>query len=782
MDLFELLKREFVFLDGAAGTELVRRRGSVPEHPEDLNVDEPGLIEDIHKSYIDAGSDIIYTFTFGANRYKLSGSKYSVNEVIKAACENAGRARKGTDALVALDIGPTGRMMHPNGDMTFEEAYSAFKEMIEAADNYDLIVIETMTDLYEMRAALLAAKEHTDLPVMCSMTFEESMRTFSGTAISSAAVTLEGMGADVMGVNCSLGPDAFKGIIDELSKWTTLPILAKPNAGMPDPVTGEYKVLPHEFAEKTKELIPYGVRLVGGCCGTSPEYIKELRKAFDDEKHQENSPDIPSCVCSSEKIVLIDRPVIAGERINPTGKKEFKEAVRSGDLEYAVNIAIEEENEGADILDVNLGVPGIDEPEVLKKMVLELSGRVRTPLQIDSSDPKALEEALRVYAGKAIINSVNGNKASMDAVLPIAKKYGAAIIALTLDEDGIPKTVEKRVEIAGKIINEAEKYGISRKDIYVDCLTLTVSAEPAGAMMSLDALSRIKKEFGVKTALGISNISFGLPSRSVVNSAFLQMALSRGLDIAIIDPSDELMIRAMDTNALISGIDENCASFIEKYSNREESSGDKKEHDLKYLVENGLSDEFLGRLAKMLEGADPFTIISDTLIPIMDSVGRDFEKGRIFIPQLLISAKTAKSGFDLVNSRILKKDSTDDSAVVVTATVKGDVHDIGKNIAKIVMGNYGLKVIDLGKNVDPSDVLDAVISSGAKVLGLSALMTTTLPGMEETVRLVKEKAPSCRIMVGGAVVTEEYAEKIGADKYVKDAVSSSDFAKSVYSS
>ncbi len=801
MDFYELLKsREFVFLDGGFGTQLAARLDEMPEVPETVNITHPEIVSAIHRSYIDAGSDIVYTCTFGASRYKIARSGYSVSEIVKAAIANARKAAEGTETLVALDIGPVGRMMEPNGDMTFDEAYDMFTEIVEAGKDADLIVCETMTDLYELRAAVLAAKEHSTLPVICTMSFEKSGRTFSGTEASSMALTMSGLGVAALGINCSLGPTDFLPLLETISKWTDLPIIAKANAGLPDPVTGEYSISPEQYADEAVKFIDHGVKLIGGCCGTTPDYIRAIKAAYKSRSYRHQETGSFSAVCSAEKTVLIDRPVIIGERINPTGKKKLKEALRSGDLDYILELALKESEEGARILDVNAGVPQVDEKKVIVDIVKKLQGNVSAPLQIDSGDAEAMEAALRVFAGKAIINSVNGTEASLSAVLPLAAKYGAAVVGLTLDEDGIPKTAEKRIEIAEKILERALSYGIRKEDVYIDCLTLTVSAEPGAAMQTLDALQTVKNKLGLKTVLGVSNISFGLPARSVVNAAFLQMALSRGLDLPIMDPGDPLMIRAMDTNALISGIDTNAKDYISKYTGFDVQAGDSlsskpsasgssgsagteedQDNDLVYLIQNGLEEKTCSTVRNLLEHEDPLDVIAERLIPVMNKTGEDFEKGRIFIPQLLTAAKTAQKAFDVVKDKMSESGQKGGSrGTVIIATVKGDVHDIGKNIAKVVLDNYGYEIIDLGKDVCPEDIVEKTVQTGARLVGLSALMTTTLPNMEQTVKMIKEKAPGCFIMAGGAVVTEEYARMIGADFYVPDAQASVKAAGAVY--
>ncbi len=796
MTFQELLdNREFVILDGGFGTQLSARLDVMPEVPETVNITHPEIVTAIHRSYIDAGSDMIYTCTFGANSYKLAKSGYTVGEIVKAAVSNARKAVEGTDALVALDLGPIGRMMEPNGDMTFDEAYDMFSEVVKAGSGTDLIVVETMTDLYEMRAAVLAAKEQSSLPVICTMTFEKGGRTFSGTEASSMALTMSGLGVSALGINCSLGPSDFIPILDEITKWTDLPIIAKPNAGLPDPVTGEYMIGPSEFAEQASKFADHGAKLIGGCCGTTPEFIRSLKAAYSSKSYQHQPHRSFSAVCTAENTVEIDRPLVIGERINPTGKKALKEAIRIGNYGLILELALKESEEGASILDVNAGVPQVDEKKVIVDIIKKLQGNVVAPLQIDSGDTAAIEAALRIYAGKAIINSVNGNESSLSAILPLAAKYGAAVVGLTLDENGIPKTSEERVRIAEKILDRALSYGVKKEDVYIDCLTLTVSAEPGAAVATLDALQEVKKRLGLKTVLGVSNISFGLPARSVVNSSFLQMALSRGLDLPIMDPGDPLMIRALDTNALITGMDENAASFISKYTDYTENTASlnvgpdkhvvskEESTDLVYLIQNGLEEKACDVVRSMLGHEDPLDVISKRLIPVMDRTGEDFEKGRIFIPQLLTAAKTAQKAFDVVKDKIAESGQEGPSrGIIIIATVKGDVHDIGKNIAKVVLDNYGYEIIDLGKDVGPETIVDKAVETGARLVGLSALMTTTLPNMEKTVKMIKEKAPECYIMAGGAVVTEEYARMIGADFYVPDAQASAKAAGAVYDS
>ena len=804
--------KEFIFMDGATGTMLQQKGTELGKVPEILNITEPELIQSIQRSYIEAGSDIITTCSFGVSEYKVSGCGYTVEELISAAVKNAKKAAEGTGAKVALDIGLLGRLLEPNGNVSFEEAYEMYKRQILAGKGADLILIETMTDLYEAKAAVLAAKENTELPVICTMTFEANHRTFTGTEIRSMALTLEGLGADAIGVNCSLGPAEFEPLIKELSRWTCLPIVSKANAGLPDPATGAYQIEAEEFAELTANLIPYGVKLAGGCCGTSPEFIRALRKAFADKKYCPQNPDIPAAVCTPEKTVVIDRPTVIGERINPTGKKKLKEALKTGDMDYILNQAADQIRDGAEILDVNAGTPGVDEKSVIVNIIKALQGMTDAPLQIDSGDPEVIEAALRIYSGKAIVNSVSGEEKSLSAILPLVKKYGAAVVGLTLDEDGIPKTVEKRLEIAERILNRAQALGIPKRDVYIDCLTLTVSAEQENAAATLAAIRQVKEKLGLKTVLGVSNISFGLPNRALINHNFLQMALTCGLDLPILNPGAPDMMRAIAVYKLIMNIDKGAASYIANYSGelltaaskdvkaakekvsavtkgrgaKDKESTENAEcgglceeiSEIEFAVTNGLSGKCRELIEKQLKTLPPENVINEILIPILDRAGRDFEEGVTFLPQLMLCASTAQGAFEVIKQKIEETGSAGESrGTIVIATVQGDIHDIGKNIVKVILENYGYEIIDLGKDVAPQVISDTVKERNVKLLGLSALMTTTLPAMKETIELVKKNSPDCRIMAGGAVLTPEYAKEIGADFYVKDAKESADAAK-----
>ena len=780
MDFKELIKQGTVLLDGAMGTMLQNAGLEAGAAPELLNIDKPELIEDIHRKYVEAGSQIVYANTFGANRYKLKNN--SVKEIISAGISIAKKAC-GKKALVALDIGPIGQLLEPSGTMTFEEAYDIFKEQIIAGKSADVIVFETMTDLYELKAAVLAAKENSRQPIVCTMTFEENRRTFTGCCVSSMALLLNGLGVDAVGINCSLGPSQLIPICKELLEWTDMPVVLKPNAGLPDPVTGKYDVSPEEFAEQMKYAASCGVKIFGGCCGTTPEYISALEKALDGTEVRRRKALPRSAVCTPSRTVVIDRPRIIGERINPTGKKLFKEALRNNDTGYILNQAIEQIRAGADILDVNVGLPEIDEKAMMIKAVKEIQSVTDAPLQIDSTIPEVLEAALRIYNGKPIVNSVNGEESSLETVLPLVKKYGAAVVGLTLDKNGIPPKAEQRFAIAEKILKRAMYYGIPKEDVFIDCLTLTASAEQEAVMETLRALGRVKKELGLKTVLGVSNISFGLPNRPLINQNFLTMALTYGLDLPIINPNVDAMTGAVRAYKLLANIDKNSFDFIAAYNSAAVQKTENKDENnisLEYAVENGLKDESAKATAELLKIADPMEIINGALIPALDKAGEQFEKGTIFLPQLILTAGAAQAAFGVIREKMISENlSPVSKGKIVLATVKGDIHDIGKNIVKVLLENYGYTVIDLGKDVPCEEVVRAALEHRVKLVGLSALMTTTLKSMEETIRLLRESGSECKVVVGGAVLTPEYAEKIGADFYAKDAKETCDIAKRI---
>lgn len=801
MDVKELLKKGYIVLDGAMGTMLQKKGMKMGVVPETLGITKPDWIIDIHKQYIEAGSDIVYANTFGANRYKLKGTGYSTEEIIKKAIENGRKACEGNESFIALDIGPIGQLLEPTGSLSFEEAYDIFKEEIVAGKDADVIVIETMTDLLETKAAVLAAKENSNLPVFVTMTFEENKRTFTGCSVSAMVLTIAGLGVDAIGVNCSLGPDQLAPIVEEIGKWSDIPVIVKANAGLPDPVTNEYDVTPEQFVEDYKQMLKYGARIFGGCCGTNPEYIRAVKamlvEAQKNNEFESNRQERQLAICSPINTVVVNQTRIIGERINPTGKKRFKQALVEKDMNYILGQATEQIEAGAEILDVNVGHPEIDEKEMMIKTVKELQSIVSVPLQIDSTKPEVIEAALRVYNGKAIVNSVNGEDKVLDTILPIVKKYGAAVIGLALDENGIPADYKGRVEIAKKILNKALSYGIPKEDVIIDCLVLTVSAEQKAAGETLKALNIVKNELGLRTVLGVSNISFGLPNRELVNKTFLTMALTNGLDLPIMNPNVPSMVWAVRTYKVLADIDKNSMDFIshadeytEVVGNSKTKEGavsadngdanDGKNSKLLKAMEQGLKNEGAELTRAYLENKDAMEIINDMLIPALDVVGDKFEKGKIFLPQLIMAADVAKVCFDEVkNYMSAKGGQSEQKGKIVIATVKGDIHDIGKNIVKVILENYGYNVIDLGRDVDPMKVVEAVKENDVKLVGLSALMTTTLGSMEDTINLLKENNLDCKIMVGGAVLTEDYAMKIGADYYAKDAKRSADIAKEV---
>ncbi|MBE6861835.1 MAG: homocysteine methyltransferase [Ruminococcus sp.] len=780
-----LESRSFVFLDGGMGTMLQSSGVETGHIPELLNITNPEVVMDIHRKYSESGSDIVSANTFGANRLKLEGCGYTVEEVIAAGINNA-RIATGGKALVALDIGPLGQLLEPSGTLAFEEAYNIYKEQILAGADADLIIIETMTDLYEVKAALLAAKENSSLPVIVTMTFEENQRTFTGTPPECMVVLAESLGADAVGVNCSLGPDELYPVIAKICTLTSLPVIAQPNAGLPDPVTNKFNVGPEQFAESALKLAAAGVKIFGGCCGTTPAHISAVCEALSDKEYTPQFISRSAGVCSAVNYVDISQPRVIGERINPTGKKRFKEALLANDMDYILGQAVEQIHAGAEILDVNVGLPGIDEKAMMVAAVKAIQSICDTPLQLDSTIPEVLEAGLRVYNGKPIVNSVNGEDESLDAILPLVKKYGAAVVGLTLDKGGIPKTADGRFAVAEKILRRAMEYGIPKEDVYIDCLTLTASAEQDGAAETLKALSRVKKELGLKTVLGVSNISFGLPSRELINRTFLTMALHSGLDLPIINPNIDSIIGAVRAYRILAGYDRNCTEFVNIYAQESGApaavpTAQKELPGLAYAVENGLKNEAVKAAESLLETTDAMSIINEYLIPALDSAGDKFEKGKIFLPQLILTAGAAQACFEVIKSRISNDGSeTVSKGKIVLATVKGDIHDIGKNIVKVLLESYGFTVIDLGKDVDKQTVLDAAVKHQVKLVGLSALMTTTLGSMAETIELLNEKYPECKTVVGGAVLTASYAEQIHADFYAKDAKQAVDIASEIY--
>lgn len=787
MDFHKLIERDFVLLDGAMGTMLQQKGMPAGTIPETLNLTHPDWIKDIHRQYIEAGADIIYTNTFGANCKKLAGTPYTAPELIRAAVTLAKDAAAGSDALVALDIGPIGQLLEPNGSLHFEEAYNIFGEIVRAGAQAgaDLVVIETMTDLYEMRAALLAAKEQSALPVICTMTFEENGRTFTGTSIEAMAISLSALGADAVGINCSLGPAEIGVLAKKL--LCRLPVFAavKPNAGLPNPETGAYSVEPEEFAAHMKEIAASGVKFLGGCCGTTPAYIRAIRNAVNGMHFTRQTSQKGFCVCSATKVVDVNRVRVIGERINPTGKKRFKEALLNRDIDYILAQGLEQCRAGADILDVNVGHPEIDEPEMMVTVVKALQSVVDAPLQIDSSDTKAVEAALRVYNGKPIVNSVNGEDEVLDTVLPLIKKYGAAVVGLTLDRGGIKKSAEERFRIAEKIVNRALFYGISKEDICIDCLTLTASAEQEAAMETVRAVAMVKERLGVKTVLGVSNISFGLPNRALLNRTFLTLAIGAGLDLPIMNPNNADMMGAVRACALLSCHDMHADEYVKVYADaapvQPKPSAQNGGMTLFEAVKNGLRGEAARITEELLVSHDPMEVVNTMLIPPLDEAGVLFEQGKLFLPQLIQCAGAAQAAFEVIKTKIAASGGVSVSrGKIILATVKGDIHDIGKNIVKVLLENYGFTVIDLGKDVDPEQIVDTAIRLEVPLVGLSALMTTTLKSMAQTIALLHERKVPCKVLCGGAVLTAEYAKQIGADFYAKDAKESVDIAKRVF--
>lgn len=788
MNIRDFIKNNIVYLDGGMGT-LLQKSGLQPgELPERWNISHPEVIKEIHKSYYDSGSNIVNTNTFGANSLKFGTDELS--EIIYHAVKNADEARKASsgkqEKFIALDVGPTGKLLKPLGDLDFEDAVKAFAKVISLGVKYgvDLITIETMNDSYETKAAVLAAKENSDLPIIVTNAYGENGRLMTGADPAVMAAMLEGMGVDAIGANCSLGPKQLMGVMDELLKYCSVPVAFKPNAGLPksDGKVTYYDVDAEEFAQNIKLAVANGVRIVGGCCGTTPEYIKKVCELTRDMRPKEIEKKTYSVCTSYNKAVFFgEKPILIGERINPTGKKRFKQALLENDIGYILQEAVNQQAKGVHVLDVNVGLPGIDEAQMLTNSVCELQCVTDLPLQIDSSDPVAMESALRRYNGKAMINSVNGKEENLNAIFPLVKKYGGFVVALTLDEKGIPSTVDGRMKIARKILLTAALYGINKKDIIFDPLAMTVSADKMSAVTTLETVKKITEQLGCNTSLGVSNVSFGLPSRDLVNAAFFTTAMENGLSAAIMNPYSERMMEAYYSFNVVKGLDENCMDFINFASQQEVQPTAKQENSLtlKEAIEKGLKKKASEITTAMLGNSAPLDIVNAHVIPALDNVGKRFEEKKLFLPQLLMSAEAAKASFEVIKATMSADGSSVKKGNIVIATVHGDIHDIGKNIVKLLLENYGYNVIDLGKNVPPETVLRAVTDNHAPLVGLSALMTTTVPAMEETVKLIKENAPWCKTVVGGAVLTQDYADKIGADKYAADAMETVRYAESV---
>ena len=802
MSVLTFLQQNIVILDGGTGTLLQRAGLPLGELPERWNITHAEVLQGVHRDYFDAGSHIVCTNTFGANTLKFSQTE--LEEIIKAGVENAriaAASSKGEQAkFVALDIGPLGKLLKPYGDLDFEEAVDIFAQTVQLGVKYgaDLLFIETMNDSLECKAALLAAKENSDLPVFVSCAYGADGKLMTGASPAAMVAMLEGMGADAVGVNCSVGPNQMQGVVEELLEKASIPVLVKPNAGLP--VAGKelaYDIDEREFASLVAEFVKKGARLVGGCCGTTPTYIAALKAELDGVQPREIVKKNITCVSSYTHAVELDKPVLIGERINPTGKKRFRQALIDGDVGYVLNEGLVQQEKGAHILDVNVGAAEIDEKTQLVRYVEELQAVVDLPLQIDTADAVALERAMRRYNGKPLVNSVNGKKESMDAVFPLVQKYGGVVVALTLDEKGIPDSAEERVEIARKIIDEASKYGIAKKDIIVDTLAMTISADKDAAQKTLTALRKVKEEFGVHTSLGVSNVSFGLPCRDVINANFFALALQNGLSAAIINPNSTEMLKTYYAYLALTGQDENCGQYIRfaeilpaQTANAAQAvpqapSADKRADTgaktaLQDAIVKGLKDKAGTECKALLSQKSALEIIEEQIVPSLDEIGKAYEEKRAYLPQLLMSAEAAKAAFEEIRIALLcKGEKTEKKGKIVLATVKGDIHDIGKNIVATMLENYGFDVLDLGRDVAAETVVKAVEESGALLVGLSALMTTTLPSMAETVALLKQKTPWVKIIVGGAVLTQAYADKIGADCYGKDAIASVRFAEKI---
>ena len=799
LNVREYIKKNILVFDGAMGTMLQNLGLKLGEYPEVFNITNREDIINIHKSYIDAGAKVITTNTFGANELKLKNINYSVEEIIKSGVDLAKKARGDRDCYIALDIGPIGELLEPMGTLGFEEAIDIFKRQIKvgAQSGVDLILIETMTDLYEMKAAIIAAKETCDLPVFATMTFEEDGRTFTGCLPESMAITLEGLGVDAVGVNCSLGPKELKDIVEKIINNTNLPVIVQPNAGLPNIINGKavYDIKEEEFANSIRKLVKLGVSIIGGCCGTTPKFIEEINKISKNSLRVNREKVIKYAVTSPSKVVEFDEVRVIGERINPTGKKRFKTAILENNMDYILKQAIEQIEVGAEILDVNVGLPEIDEEELMESTIKELQSIIDVPLQIDSAKKNVIERALRVYNGKPIVNSVNGEDKILDSILPLVKKYGAAVVGLTLDNNGIPKDYKERVKIAEKIVKKAIEYGIKKEDVYIDCLALTVSAQQEEVMDTLKALRIVKKKLGVKTILGISNISFGLPNRDIINETFLAVALGNGLDLPIMNPNKEGMMNVINSFKVLNNNDRGAKRYIESYGDKKiekilvskdkdiniNCELDNDEEDLDKLILKGLKNSTRKLTEKLLEEKTELEIIDEDLIPALDKVGRKYENGDIFLPQLIQAAETVKVSFDLIKDRLDRPNKGKvNKGKIILATVKGDIHDIGKNIVKVILQNYGYDILDLGKDVPVEKVVKEAIENNIKLVGLSALMTTTVASMEETILALKKAGFDGKIFVGGAVLTEDYSKKIGADFYAKDARKAVEIAREVF--
>ena len=796
MAIRDILGKQILFFDGGMGTMLQKNGMKGGEIPELININNPDLIKSIHTQYLNAGADIITTNSFGANPLKLNGevSAEAVAEAaVKLAKEAVNEFKKG---YVAFDIGPTGKLLEPTGELSFDDAYESFKSMAIVAENSgaDLVIIETMSDTLEAKAAVLAVKENTSLPIFLTMTFDETHKTLTGADVDVMSAMFEGLGVDCLGINCGLGPKQIAELMDRLAKISSIPIMAQPNAGLPEIKDGKtvYTVSPDDFAEECTAIAKCGASVIGGCCGTTPEHIEKLVNKCKDFTPIVEEKNFTVVSSYSRAVYLNNRPVIVGERINPTGKKKFKEALRNNDIDYILNEAFVQRDSGADILDVNVGLPEINECEMMEKAVKAISSAVNLPLQIDSSDPETIERALRIYNGKPMINSVNGKKEILDSILPIVQKYGGVLVGLCLDEGGIPETAEMRVKIAENIANEAAKYGIKKKNLVMDALTLTISAQQEESAQTIKALNAIKTQLGIKTILGVSNISFGLPRREIVNGTFFALALHSGLDACIINPLSEAMMNTYRAYCALACIDKDCADYVSTYAGTKaqttiitSTDAPKKSDDtaepLTDIIIKGLKDRSYEETKELLKKRESMDIVNNIIIPALDVVGNEFEKGTMFLPQLMMSAQTVKNSFDAIKENMSQSGKQQESkGKILLATVKGDIHDIGKNIVKVLLENYGYEVFDLGKDVPPEAIVECIKEHNIKLCGLSALMTTTVLSMEDTIKAIRSEGLDTKICVGGAVLTPEYADMIGADSYCKDALATVNYANEIF--
>ena len=809
MDILQELQNRILFCDGGMGS-LLQEAGLKPgELPGTWNITHPEELVKIHKAYLEAGADIVTTNTFGVDRLKYNeNTEFQLESVIRAAVTNAKEAirQSGKQAWIGLDMGPTGKLLKPMGDLAFEDCCAIYREVVEigADAGADFVLIETMSDSYETKAAVLAAKEGCNLPVFVTVTFDERGKLLTGGSPASIVAMLEGLDVDVLGMNCGLGPVQMKEILKDILEVSSIPVMINPNAGLPRSENGKtvYDIDAAHFAKTEEEIVDMGARIVGGCCGTTPEHIRMVAERCRNKKPVPVTKKNRTVVSSFCQAVEIGKnPVIIGERINPTGKSKFKQALRDHNLQYILQEGVTQQDHGAHVLDVNVGLPEIDEPSMLKEVVRELQSIIDLPLQLDTTDPVAMERAMRVYNGKPLINSVNGKEESMRTVFPLVQKYGGVVVALALDEGGIPETAEGRIQVAKKIYKTAAEYGIGPEDIIIDALCLTVSSDSQGAITTLETLRRVRDELHGKTILGVSNISFGLPQREIINAAFFTMAMQNGLSAAIINPNSEAMMRAYYSFRALMNLDPQCSEYISVYSGQVASlgqsavtgnggsasgsaagaAGSQGTSDLHASIVKGLKDQAVQAARELLETQDALDVINSQIIPALDVVGKGFEKGTMFLPQLLMSAEAAKGAFEVIKEKMdASGQKQEKKGTIILATVKGDIHDIGKNIVKVLLENYSYDVLDLGKDVPPETIVETAVEQHIELVGLSALMTTTVPSMEETIVLLRKAAPWAKVMVGGAVLTQEYADTMGADQYCRDAMASVNYAEQVF--